>query len=366
MKVLDTAILYDNPLPQLRSRHSFFPSLCRCADGRLAASVAIGQAFESVDSVSCICYSDDEGKTWTEPRPMFDKSGYDVPVTDYCKLTALPDGRLLALGYAFPRPDPEKPLGNPETGGLLDDFIFFSLSDDNGESWSPMEPIPCAWGPHAEASAPMTVLPGGSWVTPITGFAGWDGKMTGPMCGRLLRSDDQGKTWQDDAVCMDFGGSVTCFEQRLCVLEDGTIVCIGWNEDTISGERLPNHYTLSRDGGKTWTRPESTGVLGQASSLCAIGGQRLLALHAVRRDTDRPGIYGSIVDLSDGTWKVEETALLWEPETPVFRDKHMAEIFAFLKFGQPSAMKFDEKTLLMCHWYALQGQYKTAVTRISL
>jgi hypothetical protein len=101
MKVLDTAILYDNPLPQLRSRHSFFPSLCRCADGRLAASVAIGQAFESVDSVSCICYSDDGGKTWTEPRPMFDKSGYDVPVTDYCKLTALPDGRLLALGYAF-------------------------------------------------------------------------------------------------------------------------------------------------------------------------------------------------------------------------------------------------------------------------
>ena len=40
MRITESAILYDNPLPQLRSRHSFFPSLCRCADGTLAASAA--------------------------------------------------------------------------------------------------------------------------------------------------------------------------------------------------------------------------------------------------------------------------------------------------------------------------------------
>lgn len=366
MKVLDTSVIYDNPLPQLRSRHSFFPNLCRCADGTLAAAVVIGQAFESVDSTSCICFSHDEGKTWSQPRPMFDKSGFDVPITDYCKLTALPDGRLLALGYAFPRPDPEKPLGNPVTGGLLDDFIFYSLSEDNGHSWSAITPVNCAWGLHAEASAPATVLSNGSWVTPITGFADWEGNLTGAMCGRLLRSDDGGKTWSDNAVCMDFGRPVTCFEQRLCVLEDGTLVCIGWNEDTASGERLPNHYTLSHDGGQTWTVPRSTGIGGQASSLCALGEQRLLAIHAVRRDTDKPGIYGCIVDLSEGNWNVVETALLWEPQTPVFRDSHMADIFAYLKFGQPSALLLDEKTLLMTHWFAENGQYKTMITRIEL
>lgn len=366
MNVIGASIIYDNPLPQLRSRHSFFPSLCRCADGSLAASVAIGQAFESVDSCSCICFSHDEGKTWSEPRPMFDKSGFDVPITDYCKLTALPDGRLLALGYAFARPDPEKPLGNPVTGGLLDDFIFYSISEDNGKTWSAMTPIPCAWGPHAEASAPATVLPDGSWVTPITGFAAWGGAMTGPMCGRLLRSDNGGSTWQDDAVCMEFDRPVTCFEQRLCVLEDGTLVCIGWNEDTVSGQRLPNHYTLSHDGGKTWSKPQSTGICGQAASVCALGGQKLLALHAVRRDTDRPGIYGCIVDLSDGIWKVLKTSLLWEPLTPVFRDGHMAEVFAYLKFGQPSAIRIDENTVLMTHWFAENGQYKTQATRIAL
>ena len=36
------------------------------------------------------------------------------------------------------------------------------------------------------------------------------------------------------------------------------------------------------------------------------GGEKLLALHAKRRDTDRPGIYGYIVDLSGGNWNIEE------------------------------------------------------------
>ena len=35
MKIVETSIIYDNPLPQLRSRHSFFPSVCQCADGSL-------------------------------------------------------------------------------------------------------------------------------------------------------------------------------------------------------------------------------------------------------------------------------------------------------------------------------------------
>lgn len=365
MRITESAILYDNPLPQLRSRHSFFPSLCRCADGTLAASVAIGEAFESVDSTSYILFSSDEGKTWSAPQPMFRKTGA-VPVTDYCKLTMLPDGRLLALGYAYLREDPEKPIGNPVTGGLLDDYIFYSLSSDNGRTWGEMIPIPCAWGPHAEASAPLTVLADGSWVTPITGFPNWEGEMTGPMCGRLLCSADHGATWQDDAICMAFDHSVTCYEQRLCQLEDGTLVCIGWNEDVTTGQRLPNHYTLSRDGGKTWSAPRSTGIGGQASSLCALSSNRLFALHAIRRDTDAPGIYGYIVDLSDGNWNIVDSALLWAPQTPVLRDQHMAEIFAFLKFGQPSALRLDENKLLMTHWFAENGQYKTIVSRIEL
>ncbi len=363
MKVVTQSVIYENPLPQLRSRQSAFPFLARRGDGVLLAAHQIGEAFESADGASYVSVSRDGGETWEAPRRMFPRS-CGRPVSESCKITALADGRFIALGYAYFRDDPEKPIGNPETGGLLDDFVFWSESGD-GIEWGPMCPIPSAWGPHTEASAPLTVLKSGAWITPVTGFPKWDGTMTGPMCGRALRSDDGGRTWNDDAVCMAFpSGTVTCYEQRMCELGSGTLVCIGWNEDTKTGERLENHYTVSRDGGATWSAPVPTGVRGQASSVCALGGERLLALHAVRRDTDRPGIYGYVVDLSGGRWEILDSALLWEPAMPPVRDPRMAAIFSFLKFGQPGAVVLPDGDALMSFWYAQDGQYRTRAARI--
>lgn len=367
MKVINSSIVYENPLPQLRSRQDMFPLACELPDGTIAMVHVIGEAMESVDKASYISFSDDGGATWSEPHRMFDMSGFDEQVSECAKAVMLPDGRILALGYGFWRGNPDLPLGNPETGGLLDDFVFCSVSEDNGKTWSELQKIECAWGPHVEASAPVTVLKDGTLITPITGFPDWEGKSHGRMCGRALRSEDGGKTWSDDSVCMEFeGDNVTCYEQRMCQLESGTIINIGWNENVETGERMENHYTVSFDNGETWTKPETTGVLGQASSVCAIGGEKLLALHAVRRDTNRPGIYACVVDFSDRKWNIVEKEVVWEPATPVVKDKSMAEIFAFLKFGQPSAIKLSDGNLMMSHWFAEQGQYKVAATRIEL
>ena len=367
MKIINSSIIYENPLPQLCSRQSFFPFLCQLQDGSLAAVIVIGQAFESVDSASYITFSRDDGKSWSEPKRMFDLKGKENLLTDYCKVTALGAGRLVAMGYTYMRDNPDLPIGNPENGGTLDDFVFCSISEDNGKSWSEMKQINCSWGPHVEASAPIIVLQNGTWITPITGFPDWEGRMHGKLCGRALSSHDEGKTWSDEVVCMDFGDEqITCYEQRMCQLESGTIICIGWNENVMTGERLHNHFTVSYDNGKTWSEPKSTGILGQASSVCAIGGERLLALHAVRRDTINPGIYGYIVDFSSKKWNIIDSALLWKPETPIQKDVKMAEIFSFLKFGQPGAIFLQDGDIMMSHWYAQDGQYKTVATRIRL
>ena len=366
MRILQHGIIYENPLPQLSSRQSVFPSLCQIANGDILASHVIGEAFESVNATTHLSISRDGGRTFSLVGAMFE--GKKAPAySDGCKVTRLPDGRLCALGYAFDRKDPALPIGNPQTGGLLEDILFVSFSLDNGASWEAWRTLDCAWGRHVEASAPLYALSNGSWVTPITGFASWEGNLLSRNCGRLLRSDDRGKTFSDHTICMAFeGDEITCFEQRLCELASGTLVCIGWNENMRTGERLPNHYTISTDGGKTFSRPMSTGIWGQASNVCAVGGERLLALHSVRRDTAQPGIYAYIVNLANGAWEIEEELLLWKSPVPVEKDASMAEIFAYLKFGQPSAVVLDSGEILCCYWKHENGQYQTATVLMEL
>lgn len=367
MEITRRSVIYENPLPQLRSRHSLFPNLCELDNGTILACHSISEAFESVDGTSYLSISNDGGFTFNDPVPMFPGIAAKLKRSDTCKITRLNDGRLLAFGYAFNRSNPELPIGNPKTGGLLDNCIFISFSKDNGATWSQWQIIDTSWGPHAEASAPITVLNDGSWVTPITGFCKWDGTRTGRNCGRILRSDDHGKSWNDDTICMAFDGdNVTCYEQRLCQLESGPVVVIGWNENLITGERLKNHYTISYDNAKTFSEPKNTGIGGQASSVMALDGYKLLSLHAVRRDTERPGIYGYIIDLSKGQWDILDELIVWEPETPVVKNTRMAEIFSFLKFGQPSAIRLKDGSILMSHWYEEHGQCKTVATRIEL
>ncbi len=367
MRILEpTRSIYDNPLPQLKSRQCVFPSIVQMDDGSLLAAMAIGEAFESVDALTHTLRSTDGGHTWSKPVPIFPHFA-KIPRSDTIKLTYLGGRRVLAFGYAFDRPNSDLPLGNPDNGGMLDNRVLWAESTDGGIAWSDPKTIDCSYGAPVEASAPLSVLRDGSWATPTAGMPDWNGAMHGPSEGRLLRSYDQGRTWRDDVVCMRFPGrQVTCYEQRMCQLESGTLVVVGWNEDLATGERLNNHFTASLDGGRSFTPAAPTGIQGQASSVCALGGERLLALHALRRDTAQPGIYGYVVDFSERTWKIMDQALLWQPDIPVSRDGNMAEIFAFLKFGQPSAIRLQNGDMAMIHWAEVQGQRKVLLTRFAV
>ena len=360
MKKIFSSVIYENPLPQLRSRQSAFPGLCVLPDGRIFATHQIGEAFESVDGTSYVSISTDGGRSFSQPRQAFDKSSEGVVLNDNGKPTLLPDGRIAIFGYMFPRENPDLPLGNPETGGLLSDYAYIAFSDDGGENFGEKRIVNTSFGNSVEASAPLTVLADGSIAAPITGFPDWDGRMNSRNCGRLLRSFDGGITFSDEVVCTAFeGDDVTCYEQRMCQTDNGTIAVISWNENIKTGERMNNHITLSTDNGRTFSSPIDTGIHGQASSILALDGDRVMTIHAVRRDTDEPGIYAAIADISGGKWTLESLERIWAPDYAVTKNRAMAEIFAYMKFGQPSGVITPDGKLLLCHWECKEGQYRT-------
>lgn len=366
MKIIHSSPIFDNPVTQLKSRQSTFPFLCEFKDGTIGATVVIGEALESVDGATYFLTSNDKGRTWSKPVKMHDTTGYEFPLTDYCKATVLPDGTVVCFGYAYVRKDPELPVCNPENGGSLESLVFCSYSKDNGKTWSKFNLIDSPWL-STEASAPIVCLKDGTLITPIAPFTNWDGTLHSKLCGRAARSTDGGKTWNCDSICMDFGDElITCFEQRMCQLESGVIICISWNEHVETGKRYENHYTVSYDNGLTWSKPISTGIMGQASSVCSLGGEKFLSLHAIRRDTNRPGILACVVDFSEKTYNIVEKELIWEPKTAIVKSNKMAEIFSCLKFGQPGAICLKDGNVLMSHWEVEEGQYSTVCTLIEM
>jgi len=366
LKVLEENTIWTNDQPVLRSRHAYFPFAAQFGDATILAAYQVGEAFESVDGSTRISRSRDMGKTWEHLSPFYDKSELVPKRSDSLKPTSLGNGKVILFGYEFFRENEDVPIGNPESGGLLDDRMILFRSNDNAVNWTGPEEIPCRWGHHVEASAPILILPNGDWVTPITEFADWQGRRSEESCGRLLRSSDQGKTWNDDTITMKIGPDVSVFEQRVCRLQkSGKLVVIAWNEDLKTGERFNNHYAVSSDNGKTFAPARDTGIRGQASSVCSLDEDRLFALHARRRDTDRPGIYGYIVNLENDDWKIEEELLVWEPKTVLMRDNSMAEVFAFLKFGQPGAIRLADGSLLITFWTIENGQGRTVAVKVS-
>ena len=55
--------------------------------------------------------------------------------------------------------------------------MSFSVSCDGGKTWSKPHILKSSFGTHIEASAPVTVLKNGSYVTPVTNFPSWDGSL---------------------------------------------------------------------------------------------------------------------------------------------------------------------------------------------
>ncbi|HHW31684.1 MAG TPA: exo-alpha-sialidase [Clostridiaceae bacterium] len=369
INVIETGILFENKLPQLRSRHGYFPGIIKMNDGTLMAAYVVGEAFESVDLTTEISISRDEGRTWERIGKIYDKRKSSRKTSDSLKLTQTKDGRLLAFGYEMDRSNPCLPIGNVETGGILDSNMVLFESTDMGKSWGDPVIIPNSFlGDPVEASAPLVELKNGHLVTPIANFKNWEGICKSGLHSRLLRSEDGGRTWDDSTVIMEFPGrNITIWEQRLCQTESGMLCVISWNEDLANGIQLPNHFALSYDNGKTFEKPQSTGIMGQASGLVHIEGEKILSLHCMRRGTDKPGIYAYIVDLSNGTWDIIDEKVVWEPKTLLQANKKMMDVFAFLKFGQPSAIRLNQGgDFLMVNWIIEEGQGKIIWTRLNI
>jgi len=359
----------------------------------------ISEAFESADATTYIARSRDLGKTWdldgalrdltnreeTLPSSMGcrapeearelepegikppEKISPEVCRSDYLKPTVLRDGTVVAVGYRFERRDPAAGISIEKTGGILPGEDIVSFSPDEGKTWTPHRVILRTRPELYEISGPCLELGSGDLVAVAAPFRMPDGKNPSGQTGILLRSKDKGRIWTDDEIFFRSpGGNMTPYESRICEMQPGRLVAIVWAYDTTADRHHPNQIAVSQDDGRTWSNPVDTGIWGQASNLIWVGGDRLMTIHAHRGEN--PGIFVRLVDFKGDLWTPVEEAAIYGAGSPVQTKpgQGMAEMFAALKFGQPSLLQLPDGGILAAHWTVEKGLGKIRTHRLHL
>lgn len=354
LEIIDTGVVARNPRPHLRSEHAYFPWLAQLPGDELLCSYQMGSAFEAADAHCRLARSHDLGKTWELEGRLHPGTGPEQPTSECLKVTAAPDGRMIAFGTRFDRSDPEAAIANDETGGLLPMQVIQAFSCDSGHSWTPPEIVPMPIPGPFEAQAPVVVLSDGRWIVPLSTWKAWDGSHpNGDRCFALT-SSDHGRTWGGMAtIFADPLDRLVFWEVRIAELEPGRLLAVAWAHDKVEGRDIPSQCALSDDGGCSWQAFAPAGFDGQSCCPVALGPDR--ALFTYNHRYNEPGVRARLARLVGETWETEDEIVLWGVGAGAHGaarqdEKIMIHEMSSFKFGQPSPHLLHDGTLLNLHW----------------
>lgn len=275
-----------------------FPDVCRLQDGRLMCVFYAGYGHVAMPNeklpkggrVSC-CFSSDEGRTWTPAETVYDGPDDDRDPS----IVQLRSGRLICNFFTLRKAEGK----NPPWEGL---GTWMVSSDDNGKTWSEPKLISADY----YCSSPVRELKDGRLALGL--YAEKDGK----GWGSVVFSEDKGNTW-GNVIDIDNGGMPLDAETDLIELKDGSLYA------AERGRAETMAWSVSKDGGKTWSVSVAHGFPGHCPYLLRTPEDIVLMAHRLPQTSlhfsldecktwsenvpvdDFIGAYPSMVMLKDGT-----------------------------------------------------------------
>ena len=351
IRAASTGLIYRNPMPHVHSVHAYFPSVVVMPNGEMLATIVLAEAFEAPNLRTHVCRSTDQGDTWHLEGPIYPGTT-DRLTSDGARITALPDGELVVFMARHDRTGhPDEGLTNPKTLGFVPTELLVLRSHDLGHTWTEPTPLtPPLVGPSFELCCPITPLADGRWILPTSTWQDWDGHCPNGVKMVALVSSDRGQTWPEYWDVMGERGSRAFFwESKILELADGRLLAAAWAYNDAESKDLPNQYALSHDGGSTWSKHQSTGLLGQTLTPFVLDDGRVLCVY---RRMDEPGLWASLSRLEGGHWTNEGQHPLWGAGAIglTATSENMAHNFNVLRFGAPCITRLAGGTLFVAFW----------------
>ncbi len=273
-----------------------FPDVCRLQDGRLMSVFYAGWTHVSLPDAAhpkggrvSMCFSSDEGKTWTPAETLFDGPDDDRDPS----IAQLSDGRLFCNFFT---------LRHKGESGYRGIGSWLVESSDSGKTWSEARLISSYY-----CSSPIRELKNGDLILGLYDETGDD------AFGAVIISKDKGKSWTPP-VDIPNGGLRLDAETDVIELKDGRL----YAAQRTSSESM--RFSISKDGGLTWSVSKPMGFPGHCPYLYRTPNDIILCAHRLPKtslhysldecatwsdnvpvDEQNHGAYPSMVALKDGS-----------------------------------------------------------------
>ena len=340
---------------RIDDNESAFPQAVELANGDILCSFS-NAGGQNVTGGTSWSRSTDGGRTWALEGVLLPPT--DDPIAqNFLKLSLSPDGRTI---YAYGARLYDQP-GTRFGDGRATEAIFCT-STDGGRLWSAPSVVPMP-SSALEISHGILALRSGRLLAPAATIPA---ERLGEQVVVAI-SDDGGNSWPRDAVAMhDPNGRLGYFEQKLAELAPDRVVATAWTVTFGDVADQSNSFTLSTDGGLTWTAPRSIGTRGQTLTAVPYDGDRVMLLY--NRRYGGQGIVMALAEITEQDWPVAFEGLMYDAKAR--RDGRQRadgvdEMIDF-QFGFPTAIRLHDGTFLATHWSVEDGRCGIRWTKLRI
>lgn len=356
---------------------AFFDGLCRLRSGDLLAGYTVGPAKHAVTSTIRLSRSRDGGATWKETPHRFETSFGGVRGSlAGAEVVEVAPGRLLIATSWFDRSDPERPLFDPVTEGILHSRLLVAESSDAGETWGPWRAVETPGLTGCAGTGPWVSWPDGTIALAFESFKEFDDPKPGRHAAWLLPSRDGGKSFGAPfRVAQHPEHTVYYWDQRICPAgPSGEFLALFWTHNLQDKRDLRVHFLKAslKDGDKSRDLPRETTIPGQIAAPLLWDDGRIFGFVV---DRDRPGTM-TLWQSTDGgaTWPEadrlvvhvhDERAKLSQGKENVDFKEYWEDMGKW-SFGHPTMIRLDDRRALLSFYAGNPGQLSIHWARVRI
>lgn len=365
LEIIDEGILWRDP-----GGGAYMPSITELGDGSLIACQHVGCELGAPDNHIEVLRSSDGGRTWRNQGSIHDGApphdGWTYRGPD---IQEVPDGRLVMTATRFEAR--ENKLFDPDSEALQRPEMILFWSDDTGRSWSEPQVVPVdlpqdryTWNKAGDLSQ----LAPDRWMYPLETWKpeGYQGPPD--QKAAAVFSSDQGETWGEFTVVADDPtGRCLWWDQMNARLPDGRIYTMLWTHLYGTSEDLVNHWVVSSDEGRSWSKPQPTNLRGQVCTPIPLPDGRVAAIYNYRHEPQ--GVRVAVTeDLSH--FDVENEVVVFDAGAEATlgktdHDNFLAE-HMLIGFGKPKGVVLRDGDILTFFWCTSGGVTHTRWVRLTI